>query len=78
MVDNDTKLKRYVENIERLESEKKDITRQISSIYKEVSAFGFNATALKKIVAQRKLDPDKRVELEHLIEAYKEAIGMIN
>ena len=73
----DLKLKRYVENIERLEEDKKEISRQISDIYKEAKAFGFDSKALRRIISLRKMNIDKRVELEHLVDVYKEALGML-
>ena len=73
----DLKLKRFVDNIERLEKEKKEISRQISDIYKEAKAFGFDGKALRRIISLRKMNVDKRVELEHLVDVYKEALGML-
>ena len=73
----DLKLKRFVENIERLEEEKKEVSRQISDIYKEAKAFGFDVKALRRIISLRKMDADKRAELEMLTETYKEALGML-
>ncbi len=71
------KLKRFVENIEHLEEEKKELSRQISDVYKEAKAFGFDTKALRRIISLRKMDSDKRVELEQLTETYKEALGML-
>ncbi|MDR3290441.1 MAG: DUF2312 domain-containing protein [Rickettsiales bacterium] len=76
MSDVSVKLKRIIEEIERLESEKKDLTRQTSDILKEGKAMGFDTKIIKKIVALRRLDPDKRLEEEQLLETYKEALGM--
>ena len=73
----DLKLKRFVENIETLEKNKKEISRQISDIYKEAKAFGFDSKALRRIISLRKMNIDKRVELEHLVDVYKEALGML-
>jgi len=73
----DLKLKRFVENIEKLEEEKKEISRQISDIYKEAKGFGFDSKAMRRIISLRKMDPDKRIELEQLTETYKEALGML-
>jgi len=73
----DLKLKRIVENIERLEEEKKELSRQISDVYKEAKGFGFDTKALRRIIALRKMDADKRVELEQLTETYKDALGML-
>ena len=73
----DLKLKRIVENIERLEEEKKELSRQISDVYKEAKGFGFDTKALRRIIALRKMDSDKRIELEQLTETYKDALGML-
>lgn len=73
----DLKLKRFVENIERLEEDKKELSRQISDIYKEAKAFGFDSKALRRIISLRKMNIDKRVELEHLVDVYKESLGML-
>jgi len=73
----DLKLKRLVENIEKLEEEKKEVSRQISDIYKEAKGFGFDTKAMRRIISLRKMDSDKRIELEQLTETYKEALGML-
>lgn len=73
----DLKLKRFVENIERLEEDKKEISRQISEVYSEAKGFGFNSKAIREIVKIRKTDTEKRIELEQLLEVYKEALGML-
>jgi len=74
----DLKLKRFIENIERIEEDKKELARQINDIYREAKAFGFDTKAMRRIVSLRKMDTDKRVELEHLTETYKEALGMLD
>ncbi|MDR2526417.1 MAG: DUF2312 domain-containing protein [Rickettsiales bacterium] len=71
------KLKRIVENIEKIDEEKKELMRQISDVLKEAKTLGFDTKAIRKIVAMRKMDTEKRIEMEQLIETYKEALGMI-
>ena len=71
------KLKRFIENIEILEENKKEISRQISDIYKLAKASGFNTKAIREVVKKRRMDTDKRIELEQLEETYKEALGML-
>ena len=73
----DLKLKRFIENIEKLEEEKKEISGQISDIYKEAKAFGFNTKVVREIVKKRKMNTEERVELEQLEEVYKESLGML-
>ena len=72
----DLRLKQDIENIEHLESEKKEISEQISDIYREAKMTGFDPKILRKIVSLRKKDINERMEEEQLIEAYKEALGM--
>ena len=78
MNDIDKKLKQIVENIEHLEMEKKEKSDEISAVYREAKANGFDIKIIRKIVSIRKKDVNERQEEEHLIEAYKEALGMID
>ena len=75
--DESLKLKKFIENIERLEEDKKEISREISDVYKEAKATGFDVKVIRRILSLRKMDPDKRAELEILTESYKEALGML-
>jgi len=79
MIENniDLKLKKIVENIEALEEKRKELVDEISGIYKEAKALGFNTKIIKKIVNLRKMDQDQRIEIEQLLETYKDALGMI-
>lgn len=80
MVSNDVdlKLKQFVDNIEHLEAEKKEKMDEISAVYKEAKMSGFDTKILKKIISLRKKDKNEREEEENLIEAYKEALGMVD
>jgi uncharacterized protein (UPF0335 family) len=73
----DTKLKKFVENIEKLEEEKKEISRQITDVYKEAKAVGFDAKIMRKVIALRKMELDERLETEQLLETYLDALGML-
>lgn len=69
-------LRQFVERIERLEQEKKDIADQIREVFAESKSRGYDVKALRKIVALRKRDKDDIAEEEAVIEMYKEALGM--
>lgn len=73
----DLKLKKFVENIEHLEIEKKEKNEEISAVYKEAKMAGFDIKIIKKIIALRKKEINERIEEENLLEAYKEALGMV-
>lgn len=75
--DVDLKLKQFVENIEHLEAEKKEKSDEITAVYKEAKTAGFDVKIIRKIISLRKKDKNELEEEESLIEAYKEALGMI-
>ena len=72
----DIQLKKLIENIERLEGEKKETCNQIAEIYKEAKGSGFDAKIMKKLIVLRRMDNDDLQEQEYLLETYKEALGM--
>jgi len=72
----DLQLKKLIENIERLEEEKKEISNQVSEIYKEAKATGFDVKIMRKLIALRKMNREELQEQEYLLETYKEALGM--
>lgn len=69
-------LKAFIERIEKLEEEKKELGDDIRSVYGEAKDIGFNASTLRRIIKLRKLSPDERVEQEVELATYMAAIGM--
>ncbi|MDV7143513.1 DUF2312 domain-containing protein [Tropicimonas sp. TH_r6] len=69
-------LRQFVERIERLEAEKKDIAEQVKEVYAESKSRGYDQKALRAIVSLRKKDKDEVAEQEAVLEMYKEALGM--
>lgn len=67
-------LKSIVERVERLESEIKALNDDKSDIYKEARSNGFDVKAIKKVVAQRKLDSGERQEVDLVFETYWNAV----
>ncbi len=70
-------LRQFVERIERLEQEKKDIADQIKEVFAEIKSRGYDAKALKSIISLRKKDKYQVAEEEAVLELYKEALGMV-
>ena len=70
-------LRQFIEQFERLESEKKDIAEQQKDIMSEAKARGYDTKVLKKIIAIRKRDRDDVAEEEAILEVYKQALGMV-
>lgn len=69
-------LKQFVERIEHLEEEKAAIAGDIKEVYAELKGRGFDAKAIRKIIALRKKALEERAEEEAILELYLQALGM--
>lgn len=69
-------LRQFVERLERLAIEKKDIADQEKEVMAEAKARGYDTPCIRKILAQRKRDKDDLAEEEAILEMYREALGM--
>lgn len=72
----DEKLHGYVERIERLEEEKKDVQQDIKEVYAEAKANGYDKKALKAIIKLRKMDSAARQDYSNAVDAYSSALGL--
>ena len=71
-----SELRAFVERIERLDAEKKDLAEQQKEVMAEAKGRGYDTKVLRKVVALRKKDPAEVSEEEAVMEIYKEALGM--
>ncbi|MCR9127270.1 MAG: DUF2312 domain-containing protein [Rhodobacteraceae bacterium] len=69
-------LRSFIERIERLEAEKKDIAEQQKEVMAEAKGRGYDTKVMRKVIALRKRDKDDIAEEEAILEMYKEALGM--
>ena len=69
-------LRAFIERIERLEEEKKDVQEQIKEVFSEAKGGGFDVRIMRQLLRLRKLRDVDRSEQEELLEIYKSAIGM--
>lgn len=70
-------LRAFIERVEKLEEEKKTIADDISDVYGEAKAMGYDTKALRKVIAVRKLDANERMEQEAVLDSYLAALGML-
>lgn len=71
-----SKLRSYVERVERLMEEVKVLQTDIKEIYDEAKSNGYDVKALKAVISLRKLDDAEREEAETVLDVYKAALGM--
>lgn len=70
-------LRQFIERVERLEAEKKDIADQVKEVMAEAKGRGYDTKVLRKVISLRKRDKDDIAEEEAVLEMYKAALGMI-
>jgi uncharacterized protein (UPF0335 family) len=69
-------LRLFIERIERLEEEKKGLADDVRDVYAEAKARGYDAKAMRTVIALRKMDTHTRQEAEAILETYKAAMGL--
>jgi len=69
-------LRQFIERIERLEAEKKDIAEAQKEVMAEAKGRGYDTKVLRKVIAIRKQDANDRAEEEAVLEMYMSALGM--
>jgi uncharacterized protein (UPF0335 family) len=70
-------LKAHIEQIERLEEQKKDLGDDIKDVYTVLKSKGYDPKIVRRVIAYRKKDPEKRAEEEAMTDTYLHACGMI-
>lgn len=71
------KLVSYIERIERLEEERKELGADIREIYAEAKGSGFDTKVMRQILRLRRMSPADRAEAEFLRESYKKLLGIV-
>lgn len=71
-----TKLKSYIERIEKLEEEKAGLSGDIRDVYAEAKSNGFDSKTMRTVVKLRKMKMNERAEQEYMLDLYKRALGM--
>jgi len=69
------RLRAFIERIEKLNEEKSAIADDLKDVYGELKSVGFDPKIVRKIVALRRQDKQKRDEEAEILELYKTALG---
>ena len=69
-------LRQFVERLERLDAEKKDLAEQAKEVMAEAKGRGYDVKTIRKVLDLRKRDADDIAEQEAVLEMYKTALGM--
>jgi uncharacterized protein (UPF0335 family) len=71
-------LQQLIEQIERLEEEKKALSGDIRDKFAEAKGLGFDVKIMKKVISLRKKTRTEREEEDTVLAVYLHALGMIS
>lgn len=67
-------LRSIVERYESLDEEKKAVAEAQKEVLAEAKGNGYDTAVLRRIIAERKKDPDQLAEEEAILEIYRQAL----
>jgi uncharacterized protein (UPF0335 family) len=71
-------LQQLIEQIERLEEEKKALSGDIRDKFAEAKGLGFDVKVMRKVISLRKKTQTERQEEDSILEVYLHALGMLS
>jgi uncharacterized protein (UPF0335 family) len=71
-------LRQLIEQIERLEEEKKALSGDIRDKFAEAKGLGFDVKVMRKVISLRKKTSTEREEEESILSVYLHALGMLD
>ena len=70
------KLAAFIERIERLEEERRELGADIREIFAEAKGAGYDVKVMRQVMRLRKMTPADRAEAEYLRDEYKKLLGI--
>jgi uncharacterized protein (UPF0335 family) len=71
-------LRQLIEQIERLEEEKKALAGDIRDKFAEAKGLGFDVKVMRKVISLRKKTQTERQEEDSILTVYLHALGMLD
>lgn len=71
-------LRQYIEQIERLEEEKKALAGDVREKYLEAKAQGFDPAIMRQVLTLRRKSKAEREETGAVLDTYLHALGMLS
>jgi uncharacterized protein (UPF0335 family) len=70
-------LARYVDRIERLHTQRDQLSYSVKLVYDEAKSAGFVTAILRQVVRERRMESDERHDHYELLDTYRAALGML-
>jgi len=77
-MEKDDKLIGYIERLERLNEEKKELSADISEVFAQAKGDGYDAKAIRQVLKLRKMAISDREEYKFLVDEYQKLLDMVN
>ena len=71
-----TKILGFINQLEKVQAKIDQQLQEKREVYADAKAVGYDNKTIRKIIAERKMEPEKRKEQAELLTLYKSAIGM--
>lgn len=66
----------YIERIERLENERRELGADVREIFAEARGNGYDTKIMRQIMRLRRMNPADRAEAAFLFDEYKKLLGI--
>lgn len=66
----------FIQRIESLNEEKAKTQELITDVFKEAKNNGFVPKAMRQVIKLRKMHAEERAAEEHIVDTYKNALGL--
>lgn len=70
-------LRSFVERIEQLDAEKRDLAETRKECMAEAKGRGYDTGVIRALVSLRRRKPDEVAEFDAVLELYKQSLGMM-
>lgn len=70
------RLKSFISRVEKLNEDKAAVADDLKEVYSESKSAGFDTKAIRKIVALRKVELEKRREEAEILDLYMSVLGL--
>lgn len=71
-------LRQLIEQIERIEEQRKDLAADVRDKFLEAKGLGFDVKIMRKVIAIRKKSKAEWQEEEEILSVYMEALGLLD
>lgn len=69
------KLTSFIQRVERLRDERKNLSEDERAVFSEAKCDGFDPRVMREVIRLRAMDPSAMAERRDLIDIYLEALG---